>query len=254
MESAKNRILEIKEKGYDIDFGRIFENSFENYKKIALIAGITILLVTILIMAIAVGLFAIFWGFSSMTDTLADLKLENFSVLHILIYVTVLSLISGFASPITAGMLKMAHNAAKNEEFSVGTAFEYYSSSHFKELFLATFCISIWTIGITTLLDYLGIRFVRAILTYIISFFTFLTLPLIIFGNLNALEAIKGSFTVVSKQFFILLGLLIVSFIFAFLGLIGFCIGIFFTIPFIYSMYYCIYSDSIGIIDEESEI
>jgi len=100
------------------------------------------------------------------------------------------------------------------------------------------------------LFESFGIRFLGVILTYTISFFTFLVIPLIIFGNLKVAEAIKGSFIIVSKQFFILLGLLIVAVIMAMLGLIGFCIGIFFTIPFIYSMYYAIYKDNIGFDDE----
>jgi hypothetical protein len=79
---------------------------------------------------------------------------------------------------------------------------------------------------------------------------------LIIFGNLQAIEAIKGSMIVVSKQFFILMGLLIVSLLFTMLGIFGFCIGIFFTMPFIYSMYYSIYNEIIGDNDteEKSEI
>ena len=95
--------------------------------------------------------------------------------------------------------------------------------------------------------------FIQAFLALaIVVVFTFLVIPLIIFGNLKVAEAIKGSIIIVSKQFFILLGLIIVAVIMAILGLIGFCIGIFFTIPFIYSMYYTIYKDSIGF-DEEAE-
>jgi hypothetical protein len=96
------------------------------------------------------------------------------------------------------------------------------------------------------LLESFGIRFLGIIITYVIAIFTFLVIPLIIFGNLKAIEAIKGSCTIVAKQFFVILGLIIVSYIMALLGLIGFCIGIFFTLPFIYSMYYSIYKDSIG--------
>lgn len=251
MQTTKDKITAIKEKGYNIDFSRVFENSFENYKKIALIAGITLILFSILIAIIAIAFIAVFWGFSSFNaETLGDYNPANFTFLHAILYVTFISLLSGLASPFSAGFLKMAHCAAKGEDFSIGTAFDYYKSSHFKELFLAVFCISIWTIGLNTLLEFLGIRFIGAIITYIVSFLTFLTIPLIIFGNLNALEAIQGSFTIVSKQIFVLLGLLIVGIILVCLGLIGFCIGIFFTIPFMYSLYYCIYNDSIGIADE----
>ena len=88
-------------------------------------------------------------------------------------------------------------------------------------------------------------------ISLIISFLTFLSIPLIVFGNLNAIDAIKGSIIIVSKQPLTLVGLLIVSTLFCMIGLIAVCIGIFFTMPFIYSMYYCIYDAIIG--DEESD-
>jgi hypothetical protein len=49
------------------------------------------------------------------------------------------------------------------------------------------------------------------------------------------------------------LGLLIVSGIASLVGFIGCCIGIFFTIPFMYSMYYAIYTSIVGI-DSENEL
>ena len=55
----------------------------------------------------------------------------------------------------------------------------------------------------------------------------------------------------ISKQFFILLGLLIVAILFCMLGIFGFCIGIIFTMPFISSMTYSIYASIIN--DEENE-
>jgi hypothetical protein len=65
------------------------------------------------------------------------------------------------------------------------------------------------------------------------------------------MDAIQGSITIVSKQFFIILGLLIVAGIICMLGLFGFCIGIFFTMPLINAMTYSIYASIIH--DDESE-
>ena len=250
MPTTSEKITAIKENGYDIDFSRVFENAFENYKKIALISGIAILLFTLFILFVVLGLIAIFFGFSAITDEIGSINPENFSGITILIYVLIVGLVAGLASPFTAGIFKMAHCADSGTEFSLGTVFDYYSSPYFNQLFIATSLIALISTGMTSLLESFDIRFLGVILTYTISFFTFLVIPLIIFGNLKVAEAIKGSFIIVSKQFFILLGLLIVAVIMAMLGLIGFCIGIFFTIPFIYSMYYAIYKDSIGFDDE----
>jgi len=244
--TAKTRIEDIKNHGYDIDFSDVFNKSLENYKKIALNAGIVFILASIILGSIIIGTIAVIWGAASITQNLADLKIYNFSGVTILAYVFVIAMISGMISPLSAGILKMAHHASNNLEFSVGTAFDYYKGSYFKELFIATMLLSFLSVGVDSLLGILEIRFIGVLFSYIISFFTFLTIPLIVFGNLKALEAIQASFIIVSKQFFVLLGLLIVAVIMTALGFIGFCIGIFFTLPFLYSTYYCIYDSIIG--------
>jgi uncharacterized membrane protein len=107
--------------------------------------------------------------------------------------------------------------------------------------------------GLAMLLEYSGFGFAGAVITLLISFITILTLPLIVFGKLNAIDAIQSSIIIVSKQPLVLLGLIIVAVIAALLGLFGFCIGVFFTWPFLYSMNYVIYKTIIGI-DDEIEI
>ena len=107
--------------------------------------------------------------------------------------------------------------------------------------------------GLNYLFDYLGIKFIGLLITIIVSFLTFLTIPLIIFSDIKAIEAITLSAKLVVKQPSILLGLLIVSIVLVCLGIIGLCIGVFFTIPFLYAMYYSIYS-AILPFNEESEL
>jgi uncharacterized membrane protein len=80
-----------------------------------------------------------------------------------------------------------------------------------------------------------------------------LSIPLIVFGNLKAIESLKSSIAIVSKQPLVLLGLLIVAGIASMVGFIGCFIGVFFTIPFMYSMNYAIYSTIIGF-DSKSEL
>jgi len=70
--------------------------------------------------------------------------------------------------------------------------------------------------------------------------------PLIIFGKLTAIEAINASILTVSKQPLLILALAIVGYIATMVGFIGCCIGIFFTIPFMYSLYYALYAEIIG--------
>jgi hypothetical protein len=169
------------------------------------------------------------------------------------IYVLTMIIISCLLSPFVAGLIKMAHCAEKDEEFHVATAFEYYKAPYFKEIITATLLIALFGSVLPTLIEFTGIKFVGTLITMVVSFLTFLTIPLIIFGDLKAVDAIKSSAIVVSKQPLVLIGLLIVGGIASMVGFIGCCIGVFFTIPFMYSMYYAIYTAIIGI-DSETEL
>ncbi|WP_309640632.1 hypothetical protein [Flavobacterium sp.] len=252
MQTTKQTLENIKANGYHIDFGTVFNKAFENYKKIALNAGIAMLLITIL-MFIVIGIIAVgIVGIAFSTDTLSQFRVENMSPMWLVGYVIFASIAGAFCSPLTAGFIKMAQSAAKGHNYSVGTVFDYYRSKHFKEIVLAALIIAFFSNIFSSGLQWVGFQWIGIVISLSFAVLTFLVIPLIIFGDLKAMEAIEASILIVSKQFFILFGLLIVSGIMVMLGIFGLCIGIFFTIPFIYSMYYCVYSEIIG--DETPEI
>ena len=253
MKTTKEKIEEIKTNGYQIDFGNVFNHAFENYKKIALYAGLMIFVFAILLGFLAAGIVISTFGVSALNQKiLEDLRVENFTGLHLAIYLILGILFNCLLVPFLAGLIKMAHSAEKDEEFHVSTVFQYYKNPYFQELVISAFIITIFSTGLSEMFKLVGIEIIGALLSAVISFFTFLTIPLIIFGNLKAIDALKSSMIIVSKQPLVLLGLIIVSRIASIVGFIGCCIGIFFTIPFIYSMYYVIYISIIGI-DSENE-
>ena len=53
MNKISQRIEQIKREGYSLDFGDVFNNAFENYKKIAVFAGSVLLLCSFLLLIIA---------------------------------------------------------------------------------------------------------------------------------------------------------------------------------------------------------
>ena len=253
MKTTKEKIEEIKTNGYQIDFGNVFNHAFENYKKIALYAGLMIFVFAILLGFLAAGIVISTFGVSALNQKiLEDLRVENFTGLHLAIYLILGILFNCLLVPFLAGLIKMAHSAEKDEEFHVSTVFQYYKNPYFQELVISAFIITIFSTGLSEIFKLVGIEIIGALLSAVISFFTFLTIPLIIFGNLKAIDALKSSMIIVSKQPLVLLGLIIVGGIASLVGFIGCCIGIFFTIPFIYSMYYVIYISIIGI-DSENE-
>lgn len=239
--------------GYSLDLGTVIERAFENYKKIALLGGLSYLLIALVAAGIAFTLVATLLGAADITETLSNFDPTDFSVVGIIIYTLIMILISGLASPINAGFLKMAHLAENNKEFSIGTIFDYYKTVFFKDLFIAASLLSLLNLGVTFLFDFLGYPILGAVVTYIIAFFTLLYLPLIVFGNQNGIDAIFKSFQLVIKQPFIIFVLAIIGIVGVFIGLIGLCIGIFFTIPFMNSLVYTIYSTAIPT-EETTEI
>ena len=248
IKTTQDRIEEIKKNSYTLDFGNVFNHAFENYKKIALYGGLMIFVIFVLLSIFAFGVLIAIFGGAAVVDFLKpeNLKPEEFSLNTLLIFSGISVLISCLISPLTAALIKMAYCAERDEEFHISTMFEYYKAPYFKEIFIATFVISIISSIISTIINYMQIPVIGFVVTVIIELFTILMIPLIIFGKLKAIEALEASILIVSKQPLILLGLIVVGSIGTLVGLIGCCIGIVFTLPFLNSLYYAIYSEIIG--------
>jgi hypothetical protein len=248
MKLKKAKIEEIETNGYQLNFESVFNEAFENYKKIALYAGLLFFVFTVIVGVLS-SLFVIYYyGMDALTEMLKpeNLKPENFKGKSLLVFVVSQILISSLLSPLIAGLLKMAYCAERDEEFHLSTLFEYYKIVYFKELFIATLLIQLASTGITSAFNFSGIPLFGELISAFVSFFTFLAIPLIIFSDLKAIDAIKSSAILISKQPLVLLGLIVVAYLGSLVGFIGCCIGIFFTLPFMYSMYYAIYSQIVG--------
>ena len=256
MKSIKEKIAAIRTNGYQLDFGTVFEHAFENYKKIAVYAGLMLLVFTILLLIILFTVIISYVGIENLEGF--GEKLKQFSTLKTMpldIAIPLnggLILFSALINPFMAGFLKMADSGEKGEEFHVSTMFTYYKLPYFLNIFSAVFLITFVSTALSILLEYAGFSFMGTLISMVISILTVLTIPLLIFGNLNTIDAIKSSITVVSKQPLVILGLIIVAGIGSVLGIFGFCIGLFFTLPFMYSMNYVIYKTIIGV-DSASE-
>lgn len=254
MKSIPDQIEDIKNHGYALDFSNVFNYAFENYKKIALYAGLILLVFSVFFGFIAYSILATIFGVDKISNPeFFNIQPQHLSQLQLAYYIIGSSLISALFSPFSAGFLKMADCAQKDEEFKVATIFTYYKTHHFFQIFLSTLLISLIGGGISTLLELFKLNFLGFIISLSISFFTFLTIPLIVFGNLKALNAIKSSFILISKQPLILLALIITIIGAILVGFCGFCIGVLFTIPFSYSMTYAIYC-AIFKVDKEDPI
>ena len=83
---------------------------------------------------------------------------------------------------------------------------------------MATLLVAFVSVGLSLLFQYLELNIIGSIISLTISFSTLFTIPLIVFGKLNTLEAIQSSIVIVFKQPIVLLGLMIVAAIAVALG------------------------------------
>lgn len=258
MKSTLQRLEEIKRTGYRLDLGEVINDTFANYKNIALLGGAVLLLVGIVSLIIFGGAAALIFGVGEFTQTITDYSTGMVTQTALIANFVGSVVIGGLTAPVIAGLIQMAHNSAVNEQFDFGTAFMHYSSKHFKELFLGAAIIALIGTGLTTGIEFIKLNsadssflilgtVITSLISALVQIFTLLMIPLIIFGNLSAIDAIKGSFVLVSKNFWTILLLVIIVGIGIGLGLLAICIGILFTYPAWFSMQYIIYTKAMPI-------
>jgi hypothetical protein len=247
MEPINTKIAHLLTNGYELQFENVFNKAFENYKKIALYAGLALLIFGFIFMVLAAFGLISFVGVEHLNEnTIKQLESKMLKQEYLGYQFIFVLAINSLFSPISAGFLRMANAAQKDVEFKMRHFFSFYQWSYFKELFVATFIITCISSGIDTALTHFKIPVVGGIISFGIGILTVLSTPLIIFGKQKAIKALQASIQLTSSKILTLFLLLFVAFLGSLVGLIGFCIGVLFTIPFSMSMQYSIYDSIIG--------
>lgn len=249
----QKNLQEIKHQKYNLEFGEVFNDSLENYKKIIWVAGLVFFILTIVMVSIFMGILTSIYGASDFLSSMTEFSLLATTPSYLIVSSLFGVLISIAISPLYAGIFQICHNAQTHKAFDLGTAFIHYKTSYFKQIVISALLISLFTGIITDLITVIGFQFIGTLFTYFMYFITLFTIPFIIFGNLNAVDAIKASIAIVFKKFWIIFALMLVAFILAMIGMIAICVGIFFTLPIIYSTQYEIYRAMIGV-EENDEL
>lgn len=230
-----------------VDIGNTLNDSFELFKKTFLTAGLAFGLLMIAIIGMALVGIQFFVGFENIQELAKKMDPKEMDLKAGIIYYFVVLLFSILIAPFNAGILKIMHNADKDEEISTSSLFSYVNSKHYLDIVFATFI----TVSLSFMINF-GLQYILAenellssvitsIISIIVSVLLFLVIPFIIFDDLDALKAINKSFQTCSKSFFQILLLVIISVILGYVGIIAFCFGIIFTFPIYYATQYAIY-------------
>lgn len=236
---------ELNKKQNALDIGEVVNDTLEIYKKTALQAGLAILCIYfVLVLLFFIGS-KFFFKMEEIPELLKNFDPEKFSFNGKIIYISAAAVFLSLIAPFMAGIFKMFQDADNNEEIAFSSIFAYINSPKYIHIVLATATITILSNGFNLFLkdffsEFLG-TFIGALISLVIGILTYLVIPLVIFKNLNFISAIKESARQIGSHLFPAIILMIIAFILSFIGILAFCIGIFFTIPFLYAMQYSIY-------------
>lgn len=238
----KLNLLEGKiEKSPDLDFGDIFNESIELFKKVWVQGLVVILLSMVLIVPLVFVLYLPMLSIGLINpEAFENNAAPSFLVLLPMIGFYIVFLI--FASVISFLMRAAFYRICKQKDLGISGSENYFY--YFKKEYLGkAVLLGLMTSGII-LLSFLlcGLPLVYAAVPiyFIPLFFAFNP-------QLTPQEVIKASFKLGTKKWFITFGLMIVSGILAELvGIILCGIGIFFTVSFTLIPQYLIYKKTIG--------
>ncbi|WP_405205073.1 hypothetical protein [Aquimarina sp. LLG6339-5] len=250
-----NQLFEKIENSNSVDFGNIFNNSIELFKKVWL-QGFVHLLISLVIMiplliVIYIPLFAII-GVAGLENSYGDYGYvqEDLSIGMGILFVILVIIVSMVASAFQLAITAHFYRVCKQVDMGLPQTTSYFM--FFKGKYLG----KIFTLAIATF----GIALLAASLCYLPLFYVIVPLQLlgVIFAfnpDVSASDLIKASFKFGNKIWLIAFGLIFISSMLAqIVGMILCFIGVFFTASFVYLPIYYLYKDGIGFEDEnESE-
>lgn len=232
--------------GYSLDLGSLIDKSFEPFKKTFLISGIGIFIIGLFILALYFLLAIVLFGFTDFIGTLTKMSL-NANQTNVLVGTAIFTAISSaIFAPLTAGFINVNRLAVKGDAITIGNLFEFYNSKFTKDILICYAIIGLINGVVNAGCGMINLSFIGFIFQGVFACATVFSIPIIIYSDQQFGDAISKSIALFLKQPFIIVIALLVAYLIAMVGFIGICIGAIFTIPYIYSMYYTIYDQTIG--------
>ena len=241
-------LLEKIDQAKSLDFGSIFNQSIELFKKVWL-QGFIILLLTMLLMVpfyllmylpmIAMGVInPEMFGHGQEPDFLLMFP-----------FIALILLFSFFALVIGFGMKASFYRICKFKDFNEATSDDYFF--YLKRPYLGkVIALSLTTFGITLL----ALLFCVIPVFYVFVPVTFMNIIFAFNPDLSTSNIVKSGFRLGNKKWLLTFGLMFISGLLAeIVGFLMCCIGIMVTASFSYLQVYFIYKESIGF-DENKPI
>lgn len=227
------------EQSHNLEFGNIFDQVIELFKKIYL-KGFLILLITV-VFAVAINVIFTLIGLTPQSDILTkafDLdSFYKFWSLNIIYSIPQTILITTISTAFVAAFYKICKQTVLEEPLE-DDYFYFFKKAYFSKL-LTLGMISTGITAVAQLLFVLPAIYVFVPMSYIA----------VIFSNnpeLTELEIIKLSFKLGNKKWFLTFGLIFICGILGALGAVLCVIGVLFTLSIVYLPAFFIYKEVIG--------
>ena len=241
-----NGLLEKIENAKALDFGTIFNESIELFKKTWLQGFLLQLFTVIIMMPLIIVLYLPLIGMIIAQQESGYSDPEAFSgffggvsILYVLFVIVGIFVLGAISVALNAAFFRIMKKLDYNESVTTSDFFYFVKGKHLSKIFvlmLASFGIAI----LAMLLCYLPIFYVMIPLSYFSLIYAFNP-------ELSVGEIVKVSFKLGNKKWLITFGLMIVASILS--QIVGFLlcgIGLLFTAAFVYHPIYLIYKNVIG--------
>ena len=146
--ARKEKLKEIKRNGYNLEFGDVFNDSMEIYKKVIWITGFAFFILMAAFLVLYFAIMAFFFTTDNFINTMTEISLMEGSVTF-MAYTMLLTIVLSVAiSPMYAGVLQVCHNAKNNKEFDLSTIFIHYKTGSVKEIIISSLLIALFLASI----------------------------------------------------------------------------------------------------------
>ncbi|WP_250434759.1 hypothetical protein [Hanstruepera flava] len=250
--TSLNRILERIQTAPSLDFGNIFSDSIDLFKKTwiqgFLLQIFSMIIMLPLILIIYVPLIGIMIAQAESGEYNPDAYnavFAGFSVLFIILIVVGALVLSVVTIALQAGFFRIMKRLDHDEDVLTSDFFHFIKGKYLGKLFVLMLA-SVFISTLATLLCFLPLIYVMVPMSFFTMFFAYNP-------DLTVGDIVKGSFALGNKKWWLVFGLLIVSSLLAqIVGTLLCGIGVFFTAAFVYHPTYLVYKNVVGFKDEET--
>jgi len=249
-----SKLFEKIENSPSIDFGDIFSNSIELFKKVWMQGFLHLLITFVLVLPLIFVIYIPIFALAGLADyeggnSFGEFPSEELSVGLMILFGVFVLLISIISTALQFGITAHFYRVCKQVDLG-----QPETSSYF--MFLkGKYFGKVLVLGISMF----GIFLLATVLCYFPIFYVMVPLQLLgaIFAfnpDLNVNDLIKASFKLGNKIWLIAFGLILISSLLSQLTGVLLCfVGVFFTASFVYLPIYYMYKNTIGFDTEETE-